>query len=50
MDCTNDCAATTSANLAEICRPTDAEEAFFDESDTELFYMVQGGMLTIEFA
>ena len=28
----------------------DAKEAFFDDSDTELSYMVQGGMLTIEFA
>ena len=27
----------------------DAKEAFFDDSDTELSYMVQGWMLTIEF-
>ena len=28
---------------------TDAKETFFADSDTELSYMVQGGMLTIEF-
>ena len=28
---------------------SDAKEAFFDDSNAELSYMVQGGMLTIEF-